>query len=795
NMMYAVDLRQATRACDSSKSLAKVFRKYRTEAMMRIIWRDINRIASTHETMREVSLLASACIDVGVDRLYRDACARYGTPIGARTCAPVEMVVFGMGKLGGAELNLSSDIDLIFSYPDDGETDVSSMAAPSSAKPMSNHEFFSRVGKSLIHLLDAVTAEGFVFRVDMRLRPYGASGPLVMSFDAMETYYETQGREWERYAMIKAIPIAGDCDAGQQLLSALQPFIYRRYLDFGAIQSLRDMKLLIEQEVVRRSMFDDIKLGAGGIREIEFVVQSFQLIYGGRNPQLQTSVLINALNGLLSEAYLDSTVVAQLKEAYAFFRDTEHALQAWRDEQTQRLPVDDELGQARLAFAMAYDDWSSFYAVLEVHRQHVSAIFADVVKATAERTPSDHVGRQWFDFWQLNDDEGRFVDALALIGFEDPVSALRSVWQLRDSPKVNAMEAVSRARLDKFMPMLLDAVAASDEPDQVLRRLLPFVESVLRRTAYLALLNENPPALKRLVRYFESSEWVSDQLTRYPALLDELLDTQHLASVPSVESLQDELRQQLLRIPEDDLEMAMEVLRHFKRGHGLRVAAAEIDGLIPLMRVSDYLSFVADTVLNAVFDMAWAQLIERYGSPVREDGSACQRDFLIVAYGKLGGYELGHQSDLDLVFIYEAAAQQMTMGEDDVPGAQAVDNAVFFTRLGQRIIHILTTVTAGGQLYEVDMRLRPSGASGLLVTTFASFSDYQHDRAWTWEHQALSRARVVAGNGELSQRFVDLREDVLSLSRDKAALKADVLDMRNKMREHLSAEDAPIDVE
>jgi glutamate-ammonia-ligase adenylyltransferase len=748
-----------------------VLRRFRQRHMLRIIWRDLNRLAPTLETTRDVSWLAEACIELALAHCRRELEEKFGTPLGRRSGKPQELVVLAMGKLGATELNLSSDIDLIFSFPEAGTTS-------GTARSLSNEEFFTRLGRALIALLDPVTAEGFVFRVDMRLRPYGESGALVHSFAALEAYYQEQGRDWERYALIKARPITGSRESQAALMDCLQPFVYRRYVDYSAIESLRSMKQLIVAEVRRRGLQGNVKLGGGGIREIEFIAQCFQLIRGGRDVSLQRRELMPVLAECAHLACLPESVSRELQAAYLFLRDVEHVIQAWEDRQTQELP-EDEAPRAALAFCMGFADYADFMQHLDAHREIVARHFANLIAESEAPLPSETREA----LWSADCDESLLQE----LGFSDAESLAERLEALFQSRRVQTLQQEGRERLDRFMPLLLQACAESEHPDIALERALPLVTAVARRSAYLLLLIENPPALADLAALCGASPWIAEQLASHPALLDELLDRGSLYTAPDRETLQSELRQQLARLSSDDLEGHMEALRYFKASQVLRVAASELAGRLPLMKVSDKLSFIAEVCLEQVLALAWAQLCARHGEPSRD---SVEQGFAVMAYGKLGGIELSYSSDLDLVFVYDAPAGGSTDGE------RPIDNATFYTRLGQRMIHILETRMRLGQLYEIDMRLRPSGASGLLVSSLAAFDHYQREEAWTWEHQALVRARVVAGDPELAGKIEALRRAVLCSPRDLPALATDVVAMREKMRSHagVTQNDTELDV-
>jgi len=764
----------AVNAAQTEDELGRALRRQRTRQQVRIIWRDLTRQADLVQTCRDLSDMADASIDQAYQWLYSRHCEQFGVPTGRRSGEPQQMVILGMGKLGAVELNLSSDIDLIFAYPEGGET-------VGVKRSLDNQEFFIRLGQRLIKALDPMTVDGFVFRVDMRLRPYGSAGALVLSFNALEQYYQDQGRDWERYAMIKSRVVAGDQVTGAQLQDMLRPFVYRRYLDFSAIEALRTMKQLIQQEVRRKGMADNIKLGSGGIREVEFIAQAFQLIHGGRDLSLQQRPLLKVLSTLEGQGYLPPAVISELREGYEFLRYTEHAIQAIADRQTQMLP-DSAQDQARIAFMMGFADWDAFHEQLMYWRGRVAWHFAQVIADPDEEQGGESevvVGGEWLPLWEEAQDEEAACRQLEEGGFKDATKALKALAGLRGSPQLRAMQRLGRERLDAFIPRLLAQAVEHANPDLVLERVLPLVEAVARRSAYLVLLTENPGALRRLMTLCAASPWIAEQITRFPLLLDELLNEGRLFKPPLAPELAAELRERLMRIPEDDLEQQMEALRHFKLAHRLRVAASEIAGSLPLMKVSDYLTWLAEAILEQVLALAWHQTVAKYGTPLRADGRLCDPDFIIVGYGKVGGLELGHISDLDLVFIHDGDPLAETDGPKPIDGAQ------FFTRLGQRIIHLLTAQTNSGQLYEVDMRLRPSGAAGLLVSSLGAFARYQHGEAWTWEHQALVRARVLVGSADVGREFERVRAAVLGKPRDLATLRQEVSEMRAKMRDNL----------
>ncbi|WP_017926152.1 bifunctional [glutamate--ammonia ligase]-adenylyl-L-tyrosine phosphorylase/[glutamate--ammonia-ligase] adenylyltransferase [Thioalkalivibrio sp. HL-Eb18] len=777
---FAAMLRAALEKAEGEGQLKQALREVRHREMIRIAWRDLEGRAGLDEVMHDLSRLAQGLIQGALDWLDRHYQGRHGQPRGADG-APQSLVVLGLGKLGGGELNFSSDIDLIFAYAESGETD--------GERALDNGAYFQKLGRALIAALSEVTADGFCYRVDMRLRPFGDSGPLVMHFDAMEDYYQAHGREWERYALIKARPLAGDAAAGDALMKRLRPFIYRRYLDYGTLANLRELKQMINDESARRGRYEDVKHGEGGIREIEFIAQSFQLIRGGRDQALQRRDLLGVMEVLRERELLPGYAVDQLERGYRFLRRVENRLQMLNDQQTHRLPRSAG-DRTRLALSMGFDSEVTFEAALVREQRRVHAHFEQVFTApqrddaeSMDSSPEADREQQLHRLWQgsLDDDVAR--EALSSLGFDDPAAALEGLVDLRESPGVRAMSTTGRQRLDRLMPLLIGALAELDAPGTVLPRALQMVRTIARRSVYLSLLVENPLALSQLVKLVAASPWISEQLTRFPVLLDELLDPRALYAPPDRDGLREELEAELAQFPGEDHEQMLDRLRQFKQVQTLRVAAADIMGFLPLMKVSDHLTWLAEVMLERVLKLAWDKLIERHGEPRCGEGDELRpARFAVIGYGKLGGFELGYGSDLDVVFLHDSE------GEDaQTAGPKVIDNTEFFARVAQRVVHLLGAFTAAGRLYEVDTRLRPSGTSGLLVSGLQAFRRYQDESAWTWEHQALVRARFVAGDAELGKEFDALRREVLTRERDAVALRTEVIEMRQRMlAEHAS---------
>ena len=770
--IYASRLAIVLEKVGDESELQKVLRKFRNREMVRIAWRDIAGLAGLEETMKDLSLLAEEMLDQTLNKLHSWLVERFGEPEN-EAGEPQQMVIIAMGKLGAHELNFSSDIDLIFAFPEAGQTN-------GKKKLLDNQEFFIRLGKQLIKALNETTEDGFVFRVDMRLRPFGESGALVLNFAAMEEYYVFHARDWERYAMIKANIAAGDKVAGAELMKMLVPFVFRRYLDYGAYQAIREMKEMIDREVLRKGMESDVKLGAGGIREIEFIGQTFQLLRGGREPALQTRRILDVLTTLQEMEILTQQAGNELREAYFFLRNTEHRIQEIADQQTQALPAS-ELDQARVAYGMGFQQWDDFLSSLDQHRQSVADHFAQLLKTDedVEVETSSIFNSLWLDTLETE----IALQELEKAGFTDPAQILELLRQLRENYSLQNLSKEGRERLDRLMPLVLEEVAALENDDQVatLARALKLIESVARRSVYLSLLKEHPKALSRLIQLCAASPWIADYITSQPILLDELIDRDVLYSPPGQHELARLLNDQLIHLHLDDLERQMDALRHFRHSQVLRVAAADITGHLPLAEVSNHLSAIAEVVLIAAAEIAWREMVQRYGEPCCEDdGKVRTANFAIIAYGKLGGFELGYGSDLDVVFLHDSRGEEQVTS-----GKKPVDNSVFFNRLGQRLIHILTTMTSAGRTYEIDTRLRPSGLSGFLVTSIDAFSDYQREKAWTWEHQALIRARPVSGDPVIQSDFNKIRNQILSRKRNEKELKKDVREMREKMRESL----------
>ncbi len=751
-----------------------LLRRWRKREMVRIAWRDLAGWASLEETLSELSVFADTAIQAAYAHARRALVTRYGEPRSPAGDVQ-QLVVIGMGKLGGGELNFSSDVDLVFLFGEHGETD--------GPRPVENEEFFTRLGQSLIRLLETPTHDGLVFRVDMRLRPFGDSGALVCSFASFEDYLQRHGRDWERYAYVKARAITAADEYGEVYANAVRPFVYRRYVDYGVFESLREMKLLIEREVERRELADHVKLGPGGIREIEFVVQAFQLIRGGRFKRLQTVSLLEAMPLLDGNKLLPPGVVLDLHAAYVYLRRLENRIQMLADAQDHQLPKD-ELARTRIALAMGANDWPSLVAELDGHRAKVSQHFETVVFSGTQDPDLGAVKMDFGRFWDSQAEEAALAESLSNAGMPEPSEAARLLLELRASGAVRKLDEPGRKRLQALLPALMADVVRGKEPLAVLRRLVRIIEAIGQRSVYFALLHDSATARRRLIDLCGRGDFLANQIAAHPLLLDELLDERLLLNLPNRAELVMELDVMMEQLPEvDDPERQVETLRQFQRAAIFRVAVADLTGLLPLMRVSDRLTEVAELIVERAMSLAWQQITAQFGVPMCDDGSGGKRAVRIcaVGYGKLGGMELGYSSDLDLVFLHDSRGEPQ-----ETNAVRPLDNQVFFVRLAQRIVHLLTVHSRAGRLYEVDQRLRPSGKGGMLVTNIEAFAEYQKKEAWTWEHQALLHARAVAGSAQLRARFEVVRLDALRNDVRRDTLRAEVASMRERMRRELT---------
>lgn len=746
------------------ESWPAVLRRYRTAESARLAWRDLLGLDTVEDTLAGSTRLAETCLVLALEATEADFARRHGVLRGPEG-APRRLIVFALGKLGGGELNFSSDIDLVYGYDSDGIG-----AASDGARALAPEPYFTRLGQQLARLLGEHTADGFCHRVDLRLRPYGSAGRSAWSLASMELYFQQEGRDWERYAWQKARPVAGDLAAGEAFLEVLRPFVYRRYLDFGALDGLRAMKAAVSAEVARRELADDIKRGPGGIREIEFLVQALQLIRGGREPAMRQRALLPALAALVQARQVEADTAAELGAAYRYLRRLENRLQMLRDDQVHALP-EDPLDQTRIAAGLGEPDWTALRAQLDRHREVVTTEF-DALLGGREQAPAPAA---LAGYWRALPEAGD-PGELAAAGFDEPQAADVLLRDFARSPGVRGLSDASRARLDRVLPALVQGAAGSGQPLLALRRLLAMLHNILRRSAYLALLDEQPDALQRVLDVIAHSALLAERLAQHPLLLDELLDTRVAGPLPD----RDGVHAACLRAGgagNTDVEVVLNALNEIRQALGFRIAMALRDGRLGPVDSARQLAWLADGVVARVLALAWESLADRHGEV---PGAR----FAVLGYGSLGAGELGFGSDLDLVFLYEAAEDAAS------DGARPLEAQRWFARLAQKIVSLLGTPSAAGHLYEVDVRLRPDGAKGLLVSSLASYRAYQANRAWTWEHQALVRARCVAGDPGLCADFERVRAGTLATDRDPGTVRAEVGAMRERARAELDRSDA-----
>ena len=784
---------QLENADHDDAGIMRTLRQLRNREMLRIGWRDLSQCADVKQILYELSDLAEAFVVQTLHSIETQSVQRFGQPVDSRGRAQ-SMLVLAMGKMGGRELNFSSDIDLIFAYPETGET--------TGPQRTSYHEYFLWVAKKLIRYLHEITEDGFVYRVDTRLRPDGSSGALVMSFSAMENYYQSQGRNWERYAMVKARIITGRAEHRASLQTILTPFIYRRYLDYTAFASIREMKALINAQVKTRGMKHNIKLGHGGIREIEFIGQTFQLLRGGRDAELRVRGIVDVLRLLSQKGYIRQAESESLIAAYDFLRGLENRLQMQYDSQTHCLPAE-PVNRQRLCLAMDAANWESLLQQLQTRQHFVARIFSQLIATDISDT--DRVAGQQNPpapaaalllFWQDADNTTALLAWLSALGYAAASEVHKQLLWFRDDARIKRLETAGRHSLLPLLSSLLTAAVTYTQSERLVSRVLRILQSVAGRSVYLLMLNEQPPLQQLLLRLCHASDWFAQNIARYPLLLDSLLNADDLFSPPADEpQLARQLRQQLKHIGAEHVENLlgeqMDRLRQFKRQQVFNVAILDIFYQLPVATVADRLTAIADVILKQALQLAWQSMLERYGEPqcVLANGHIHKPVLSIIAYGKLGGYELGYDSDLDIIFLHDSRGQHQ-----QTAGADSIDNQRFFARVAQRLIHLLSTPTYAGILYATDTRLRPDGQSGLLVSSIAAFERYQLDKAWTWEHQALIRARFVSGSPHVESEFDRIRCKVLRQAENRASLLQNIVTMREKMRQHLAAKKPGFDV-
>jgi [glutamine synthetase] adenylyltransferase / [glutamine synthetase]-adenylyl-L-tyrosine phosphorylase len=753
-------------------------RKFRRRESLRLIWRDVNNVDKVETTLTGASVLAEVCLEVALRHAEHQIAERHGV-IRSEAGEIQRLVVLALGKLGGAELNFSSDVDLVLAYDEAG-------SVSDGARPLDAEVWYSRLCQHVISLLADRTPDGYVYRVDLRLRPFGNVGRVALSFSAMEQYYQREGRDWERYAWIKARPVAGDKAAGTRLLATLRPFVFRRYFDYTAFAGMREMKALIDAEVARKDLADHLKLGPGGIREIEFTVQLVQLIRGGREPALRVRGLLAALSVCEQLGLISAKRAKRLGDAYRFLRRLENRVQMFADQQTHEIPAD-ETQRQRIALALGYPGWDELAVELDRHRAAVSEEF-DAVMAPARRARSSAGAAEWNAFWLRCTDSGVDADTFAEAGF-DPVEPVVSALEgFLGSPILRAASARSRERIDRVMPALFAAAAESAAPSPCLVRLIGLVNAVARRSAYLALLDEQPVALRRLTAVFAASALLAERVIAHPLLLDELLDDRSEGPPPDRDEVEAEIQRRLAVVRDQDLEREIEMIQEQRLAALFRIGLAFLGNRLDAEQTARALAAVAEAVLASVLRIAERDLIANHGTI--DDRYGDSAGMAVIGYGSLGGIELGFGSDLDLVFVYDGSLAAL-----ESSGPKPLDGARYYARLAQRFVHLLTMLTRSGRLYEIDIRLRPDGGTGLLVTSLEAYAAYQQERAWTWEHQALVRARAVAGDVALGRRFTETRARSLDARVYGAELRKQIVEMRTRWRKESDrSNDAVLDL-
>ena len=784
------ELRLAAGQCTNLEQLKQLLREIIRREKIIIAWRDLNNLSDLEDNLYHLSQLAEIATAIGLDWLTRSLTERHGAPTSDSSGLPATYSLLALGKLGGGELNFHSDIDLIPFYSEQGETD--------GKKPISNQEFFTQLTRQLVDLLQSQTALGVAYNVDLRLRPFGDSGALTSSHNSMVTYYASHGREWERYALIKARPIAGDLDLGRQLLTELSPFIYRRYLDYGVFESLRELKQNIDQQIERKSGPYHVKLGLGGIREIEFITQVFQLLNGGRDRRLQQTRILKTMPLLRQREDLTAEQLKTLTSGYRFLRRSEHRIQMLNHLQLHTLPTT-TTEQQQLAAAMGETSYTQYLQHLKQVTDGVSAIFNNLLASTdtgAENSISNQIAQQWHQ--TLITDQ--VIPLLEVMGFDDPQACYQGLFGLQKSHPLQVASIESAQRVTRLIPKLLDTAASQQNSSAALLGALKFLQSIIRRSAYISLLIENPQALDQLCRLCAAGNWLTDWLCEHPVLLDELLDHRSLNSRPDYQSLAQQFLQiitpnqahqdhpghplsaERLDSAEQDLEQQMNKLRDLRSGALLRAAILDIG---EQTTSAGLLGDTAELVLISCLQMSWQHLINKHGPPAGQQNHSVPK-ILIIGYGKLGSQAMSYSSDLDLVLLQpDLNSDTATQGENPI------SNHRFYHRVVQRLIHLLTTQTTSGKLYEIDFRLRPSGNAGPIVTQLNSFERYLREDARTWECQALVHARPIAGDPELKQTFLNLRKQALQRVRKTTDLSTDIVQMIERIRQEKAINSLP----
>lgn len=756
----------------SITELGKTLRRYRVEQQVVLACKDILGQISIEKLLISLSGLASACLDVTYHYLYEQLAARHGVPL-SQMGQQQHLSIFGMGKLGGNELNFSSDIDLILAYPAKGETQGNAHGE----KIIDNELFFHRLAQRLIRLLDQYDEYGFVYRVDMRLKPFGSVGTLCTTFSAMKRYYLEHGRNWERYALVKMRAVAGDISAGNALVDDLTPFIYQRHVDYDAMQSIEEMKQKLIANNQEKNLQDNLKLGQGGIREIEFLVQTFQMIYGGRLNELRGQSLLIALAALKEKELLSERVANMLRSNYLRLRKIENAIQYFRDQQTHELPNKATPRQALLT-ALGISDWLKLVNEVARIRFEVYQLFKRVFAAKDDKATQVDQRKLNEDYWL----ELIYQTDITRDGAESIARHFVQFYRRMHNHDLGDRYII---RLNWILPQVIKTLDGQENPVKIAKHMLRLLEAIADESVYLSLLVEHPSVLRKIMHLFMHSSWMTRFLCQHPRVIDELIHENYEVATPGPEQIRNEL--QLAISQSVGAEAIIPKLMDFKNASMFRVASADLQNKIRLMHVSDQLTWTAEAIIEEVLALCYDEMTTKYGHPTYTlSDKQYFADFGIIAYGKLGGLEMGYGSDLDLVFLHSS------QGEDGVTdGKRSIDNDVFFTRLVGKFNNYITTLTPSGKLYEIDIRLRPSGHSGLLVHSLRAFENYQKNKAWTWEHQALVRARFIAGGQTIQSGFTAIRRETIEKYREVDSLRDSVLDMREKMYQAFSKRPPP----
>jgi glutamate-ammonia-ligase adenylyltransferase len=767
---FNLDQHELTQACEQVQEVTKtqkILRQHRHAKLIEIIYLDVIDNIPLKLVLRHLSDLADQLIRCALTAAEMQLIAKHGQPVDPDG-NPITLNIIAMGKLGGRELNFSSDIDLICSYANEGDL--------TGYGHLAYQEFFTRVVKLFTKLLNDTTEDGFVYRVDLRLRPWGNSGPVALHHMALEHYYQLHGREWEQYAMVKARMITGSDNDQQFIQSILKPFVYRKYHDYRVFEGLAGLKDQIDRQAKLKNMHDNIKVGNGGIREIEFFVQAFQILKGGRNNRLQSQQIFTCFDILQTQNIVTSKTIEELREAYVFLRQLENKIQMIADEQSHSCPQN-QLIQSRIAYSMNFSDWQSVQKVLDEHRTKVSHHFTELFKRDTGTDNDINIS----DVFSEEKPDNQQIELLESYNLNHTEEISQKLTGFLTSNAWGFMSARAKQRFSNLLPDLLKSISQTKNHLILFDRLLNLFSSIAGRSVYFELLHQNSHLLEKLIHLFNRSEWIAQEVAQYPMLLEYLIQPDSNDDKFDREKIANNLKIQLDNVA-GDTELELDILRLFKREQTIVIAIAELSEQITPLAVSQYLTELAEVVLHAVYQLASDALQNQYGLPqCTVDGVIRDANFAIIGYGKLGGHEMHYQSDLDVIFLHDSAGnEQITNGK------KSIDNSVYFARLAQKIISMTSILTSSGKLYEIDSRLRPEGASGLLVTSDHAYLQYQLNKAWTWEHQALVRARHVGGSPRLKQIFQEMRQSILSIERDGQKLKQDITEMRAKINQSKS---------